>query len=882
MTLSPGTRLGTYEIVSSLGAGGMGEVYRARDPKLNRTVAIKVLSRSLANDTDALARFEREAHAVAALSHPNILSIFDFGDHDGVAYAVTELLEGETLRERLAGGALPQRRAVEFATQIARGLAAAHEKGIVHRDLKPENLFVTKDGHVKILDFGLAKLTPAPGDDATSAPTQKRQTEPGTVMGTVGYMSPEQVRGQPVDGRSDIFSFGSILYEMLSGKRAFTGASAVETMNAILTGEPENLSRRDLSLPESFERLVHHCLEKKPEERFQSVRDLAFDLETLSSYSTPGRARAILQFGSAGRWFRTAWLPWLLTATAAGIAVAMALRAAKPQGEPARVIRFAMPPPAKCTFGYRLQTFLAVSPDGSRIAFVARDTGNQSRIFLRPLSALEALPLSGTEGATSLFWSPDSRSIAYFSGGKLSRLDLAGGTPVTICDVPIGGGKSGTWGQDGEILFSLAQGDAIQRVRSTGGTPVPALRLDRAREEVRIQYPWFLPDGERFLYIARRKGGVGTLMLSEPGKPPRALMPMASAVQYADPGYLVFAREGALLGQRFDWRRGRLEGGPFSIAEHVRYFLSSGGAEFALSRSGTLVHQSQNQVMRMIWVDRTGREIGTLGPLGIYDSVAIAPDGKRVLFVRARTDIGTFDIWAADLARGTETRITSETDSEFAPVWLPGGKSFAYSANRGGTPQLIRRDLATDQEEEILPARGFQIAQDVSPDGRTLIYSERLESGRFDVFSLPLSGGKPVPLLPSSASKNDVRFSPDGRFLAFISEESGQPEVYVTSFPGPGEKTRVSTGGAQSLRWSRAGQELLYISGDRHLMSVPVRTTPTLEIGTPTALFALTGKTWIRFDVSPDGKRFLPVEPMVVADELPLEVTVNWTADVPR
>ncbi|MGH9399613.1 MAG: TolB family protein, partial [Thermoanaerobaculia bacterium] len=576
-----------------------------------------------------------------------------------------------------------------------------------------------------------------------------------------------------------------------------------------------------------------------------------------------------------------AWLPWLGTALAAALAAVVLLRSGKPVASAPRAIRFGVPPPANGSFAYDVEeSFLAVSPDGSQLAYVAWDTQGPSRIFLRPLSAQEARPIPGTEGARSLFFSPDGKTIAFFASGKLKRVELSGGAAVSICDVSRRGGMSGTWGPGGDILFAGVQTQAIYRVSAAGGTPAEAIQLDPARGEARIAWPFFLPDGKKFLYLLRHVDGHGNLMLAEPGEKPRLVMPIQSRAQYADPGYLVFAREEALLAQRFDPDSGRVTGEPFSVAERVRYFLSTGSASFAVSRSGTLAYQPQEDVFRLTWLDRTGREVGTVGTPGLYKHVAISSDGRKLLFDRQHG--GILNIWSLDLERGTETPITSDPDTVAMPLWLPGGK-VAYSAVRGHTPQLFRRDLATGKEEELLPAGKFQQAQDVSPDGRFLFYTIRGERGVFDIWSYPLSGaGKPTPFLETPFNKTSVRFSPDGRFLAMVTGESGpQPELYVTAYPGPAERIRVSTGGAGDPRWSRDGRELFYLSGDRRLMSVAVSTSPALKLGTPTPLFTLTGKGyWPSFDVSQDGKRFLALVPETVADELPLNVVANWASEV--
>jgi len=884
VALAVGTRLGPYEILAQIGAGGMGEVYRARDTRLERTVAIKVLPERFTTDLERRQRFEREARAISQLSHPNICALYDVGSQEGTEYLVMELLEGETLSERLVRGRLPLGQLVVIGSQICSALEAAHQKGIVHRDLKPGNIMLTKAG-VKLLDFGLAKAI-APtlqAAELTKAPTAAAGpvTQSGIVVGTLHYMSPEQLEGKQADERTDLFALGTVLYEMATGRKAFSGTSQASLISAILTSEPPPVSSLQPMSPPALDRLIRTSLAKDPGERWQAAHDVGLQLRAIFEGAvTPGPAEA------TPRLLRVRFLPWLTAGVAVAIAVAVAALslARGPRGQSPQTMRFSVPPPANATFSYFVEvSFLAVSPDGLQLAYVASDPQGGQRIFLRPLSGLEARPISGTEDANSLVFSPDGRSIAFFARGKLKRVELSGGAAVSICDVSPGPHLSGTWGRGGDILFSAVSRQAIYRVPAVGGAPTEVIRPDLSRGEARIAWPWFLPDGQRFLYLLRHFDGHSDLMLAEPGKKPRPVMAMQSAVQYVDPGYLVFARDGALLAQRFDPESGRVMGEPFSIAEHVRYFLSTGSASFAASRSGTLAYQSQEDVMRLVWLDRTGQEVGTVGPPGHYLSVSIAPDGRRILFDRARPGIGTYDIWSFDLERGTETPVTSEPDTEVYAVWLPGEKSVAYSALRASShaPQLFRRDLTTGKEQELLPGGGFQIAQDVSPDGKSLVYIEGSEHGWDDVWVLPLSGGgKSVALLRAPFSKGDVRFSPDGRYLAMITSESGQPEVYVTAYPGPGERIRVSTGGAQSLRWSRDGRELLYLSADQRMMSVPVKTSPSLVLGAPTALFAVNGKGWADFDVSPDGNRFLAIVPKVVADELPLNVVVNWTSEV--
>jgi len=866
----------------------MGEVYRAKDVRVDRAVALKVLPEEFFESEERRQRFEREARMLASLNHPGVAVLYSFEEIPSSSpfsssrhILVMELVEGETLRERMKAGGLSARETLDIAAQIARGLAAAHEKGIVHRDLKPENVVLSKDGRVKILDFGLAKFSPRgrADEDLTSAGTRSLLTEAGAVFGTVGYMSPEQVRGEAVDGRSDIFSFGAILYELLAGKNPFRAGTPAESMAAILQLDPPVLAEVVPAVGPVLSLIVGRCLEKKPERRFHSAEDLAFALETASG---PSRVAATVVAGSPAR-RRGRWA--VAGACAAGLvlgAAAVILSRGAPRAAPARLIRFTIQPPEGGSFFHMVESAtIAVSPDGSRLAYVASEPKGGRRVWLRPVSSQEAEPLAGTEGAVSVFWSPDGASLGFFVDKKLKRLDLPGGAPVIVCEDTGGGGKSGTWGRRGDILFSSVQGDAIYRVPASGGAAEAILKPNAEKGETRVVWPWFLPDGERFLFYSRVADD-GRVMLAEPGRPPRLLLKAASMVQYSDPGYIVFVNEGVLLAQRFDARTGRVSGRPFSLAEHVNYFMSTGVAIFATSSGGTLVFQPHDDAHRLVWFDRAGREIGPVGQPSNLLGVFIPPDGRAVLFARARSDLGTYDVWSYDADRNVETRITSAPDSEFAARWLPGGRSIVYSSVRGRNPRLVRRDLATGQEEDVLPSGGFQEAADVSPDGRTLAYFERPDRGSFDLWALPLSGdGKPRRLLEGPSLDDEARFSPDGRYLALVSRESGQPEVYVIPFPGPGEKTRVSTGGARVARWSRDGREILYLTPDGRFMAAPVRTVPTLLVGEPRALFDLKGRSiWQSFDVSADGKRLLAVVHVLLADRAPLSVVVNWPTGV--
>jgi Tol biopolymer transport system component len=880
MSLAPGSRLGRYEIVAPLGAGGMGEVYKARDTRLDRAVAVKILPPRLSSSVDARERFEREAKVISQLSHPHICALYDVGQQDGTEYLVMELLEGETLAARLEKGPLPIPQVLRLGVEVADALDKAHRQGIVHRDLKPGNVMLTASG-AKLLDFGLAKALPPPlaPDGLSQSPTVSAAadlTREGALLGTFQYLAPEQLEGRPADARSDVFAFGVTLYEAATGRKPFVGASYPTLASAILGGEPPPISTVRMGSPPALDRLVRTCLVKDPERRWQTAHDVGLQLAAMAEE----RSSAPAPEGPAPRPARFRWLPWAVAALALAVATVTALhRTRAPADAVAMPIRFSVPPPPGRTFVESYETVLfALSPDGSNLAFVAREPKGSDRLWLRPLSEVGARPLEGTDGAATVFWSPDGRSLAFVADGKLKRLDLPGGTPIPVCDVPRSIGLCGTWGRNGQILYGWAGNTSLYRVSMAGGKPEEAVR---AKTGEALGWPRFLPDGERFLYLAYHPGiGGGELMLAGPGVEPRPVVAMASTFDYVDPGYLVFVRDGTLLGQRFDPVPGGVSGEPFAIAEHVHYFLSTGRATFAASRSGVLAYASESDRARLVWFDRSGRELGDAGAPSNYSRLRLSPDDREVLFDRAQPGTGTFDLWSLDLARGIETRLTSDPGTEIGPLWLPGGKSLAFSAARGGAPHLFRKNLVTGAEEELVPESMIQIANDVSPDGRSLAFTERTEKDSFDVFLLPLSGErKKSPLLHSPFSEADLRFSPDGRFVAFDSDESGRSEVYVAPFPGAAERTRVSNGGGGLPRWSRSGRELFYLSADGHVVDVPVRTTPALEVGRPIPLFAIGGHGfWSEFEVSSDGRRFLAVVPTVIAEEQPLTVLVNWPA----
>jgi len=917
----PGTQLGPYEITAPLGAGGMGEVYRARDTRLERDVAIKVLPQAFSADADRLRRFEQEARAAAALNHPNILAVYDVGTHDGAPYIVSELLEGETLRDRLgpppaprdqsgAQPGLPARKVVDYAIQIAHGLAAAHEKGIVHRDLKPENLFVTSAGHVKILDFGLAKLRPeskSASVDRTALPTELVDTEPGMLLGTMGYMAPEQVRGQTVDHRCDIFAFGAILYEMLSGQRAFRGATAADTISAILDKDPADLPVADLHIAPALERIVDRCLSKHPGARFQSASDLAFALESLSSPSDrfeTVRATAASSVSRASR-ERVAWSVAALfaLATIGALTLARAGYFANPIIPP-RPSRTLVLLPEKTSYvagggspAYRL----GISPDGSRLSFVAVSADGQARLWVRPIDALTAHPLAGTESASGPAWSSDGRSIAYFTTPltALKKVDAAGGPPVTLVNVEGQGGAGATWNKNDVILFATTNSNysgPIWRVSSAGGNISAVIAPDSKNGETELWYPFFLPDGNHFLFAAMGPlegllRPLGIYVASLDGKERKLLMRGGSNVKYAQ-GYLLFLRDATLMAQKFDADRLELSGEAIAIGEQVQTGGPSGATgAFAVSEAGTLAFISGPSVTagvpsQLIWFNRDGRQLSVLGDRATYSDVELSPDGARATVSVIDPSRRTSDIWIYDVGRGLRTKFTFDAGSELSSVWSPDGKRIVYGALRTRPVINLKRSDASGGEEQIAAPGGiFLFPSSFSPDGHLLAYSAGASAVFQDIWIMPLTGDRTAtPILKTPASELYPRFSPDGRWLMYTSDESGRPEVYVSPFPPSGGKVLISTSGGTQPRWRHDATEIFYISSDNKLMAASVNGRGAgFQVGSVKALFDVNQRVGSRsqYDASADGQRFLiNIAPEQAQATPPITLVMNWTAEL--
>jgi Tol biopolymer transport system component/predicted Ser/Thr protein kinase len=850
LNIEAGTQLDQYRLVEKIGEGGMGVVWKARDTTLDRDVAIKVLSEAFARDEELLERFEREAKAVAALSHPNIVGIHGFGTASGKAYAVMELLEGRSLRELLDQGAQPPRKALDIARQVAEGLDAAHGRGIVHRDLKPDNVFITSDGRARILDFGLA--TAPPGEqtgDATSLATQAELTTPGTVMGTVGYMSPEQVRGEPVDSRSDIFSLGTMLYEMLAGKGPFRHATTPETMAAILREDPPEIDLAARSMPPALDRVIRRCLEKSPDERFQSTRDLAFALDnrTLdSSARSPLAEEAVETATRPVR--RTAWA-WAAVALALGLiggAVGTSLMNSPPG--PERVF-FDEPPPE----GTRFAQAPLPSPRGRALAMLVSDPSGETKIWVRALDDEAARPIDGTEGASVMFWSPDGVELAFHASGELRRIGIDGSGNQLISPLEV---SAGVWTEGAELVVS-SPGRGVVIMTPAGGNLRPLL------DEEAVQYRdlALVPNGKHLLF--RQFGGeTGIHSYDFAGGDHKLLVPgINSNVRLLANDLFVYEQNRVLLAQRFDPGDMSLVGDPFPAAQDVgsRYFAASPAGDLSLIRGATGKEQ-------LFWFDRQGKRLGAAAPTGLFTEVYVSPKGKWMMFTRSDPATGNLDLWIQDLAGNAPNRFTSDPDIDHLAAFSADDKEIVWEAHAGGLLNVMRRPANGSAPATVV--RSWSRAggpSDWSPDGRFLLIESDDGITHNNLWAVPLDGdGEAAPLIKSEFDDVDGRFSPDGRWLAYTSDASGQMEVYLHRLDGArvlGGPQRVSEGGGEQPQWRGDGTELFFLSGGR-LMVAETQLDNDRPTGTPRELFAMgEPKGPNAYGVTPDGQRFLVIVP---------------------
>ena len=908
MPLTNGTKLGPYEIISPLGAGGMGEVYRAKDTRLDRTVAIKVLLSHLSSNADLKKRFEREAKSISSLNHPRICQLYDVGSQDGVSYLVMEYLEGETLAERLKKGALPLDQVLKIGMEIAEALDKAHRAGIVHRDLKPGNVMLTKSG-AKLMDFGLAKsaggglagaagaapLLSAAVTMTSPSPQISPLTTVGTIIGTVQYMSPEQIQGTESDARSDIFALGAVLYEMATGRRAFEGKSQLSVASAILEKDPEPVSTVQPTSPPALDMVISTSLAKDPDARFQSAHDVMLQLRWIANGSAALQARSTI---SEERTSRPRWLfatCALLALVAAGLGGVLLLRPT----ENARPIRTTIEPPEKFTFDMMgdYAGGPVLSPQGDKVVFLAHGPNSPKALWVRALDSFGAQRLEGTEGAFDPFWSPDGRSIGFFTQGKLNRVDVAGGPPTPVTDAV--NARGGSWSAGDVILFAPNIQSGIMQVGANGGKVTPVTKMDSTKHTTH-RWPTFLPDGKHFLYLATNHNGGkaqdnGIYYASLDGKENRILVASDAGGEYAS-GYLLFHSGTALMAQAFDAASGKLSGEPQAIVGKVRHDSGVWRTLFTVSQTGMLAYEpgsSETAGSQLVWFDRTGKQVGQIGERGTYMDPRISPDGKRVAVSFGDPQR---EIWIFDLERGTKTRLTfNQYGVNNQPAWSPDGKTIAYTStfavSGGGKTAIFSKSASGGGAEKVMVAETDKTGEYVygswSPDGKYFVYLSRGGEVGYHIEAKAVDGNSPAFTVVASASVQSnisyYRISPDSKWIAYTSNESGRPEVYVAPFPRGEGKWQVTTGGADFAAWRSDGKEI-YVSTELQqytACSVNVNGNE-LQIGTPQALFSANAAAiGVDYDVSPDGKRFL-VNVAGNDTPTPLHLVMNWTTELKK
>jgi eukaryotic-like serine/threonine-protein kinase len=886
MALAPGTRLGPYEIVAPLGAGGMGEVYRARDTRLDRTVAIKILSSHLSSDPDAKQRFDREARAISSLNHPNICTLHDVGHQDGTDYLVMEYLEGATLADHLAKGPLPPEQVLKYGVEICEGLEKAHKTGVIHRDLKPGNIMLTKAG-AKLMDFGLAKATRA-GTALSSSLTMTLSrpaadqplTAQGMVLGTFQYMSPEQVEGKDADARSDIFALGAVLYEMATGQRAFTGKSQASIVAAILEREPPPISSVKPMSPTALDHVVTTCLAKDPDERWQTAHDVKMQLNWIAQSGSQAGVPTARVLPRRKGWDHVAWLLvglLLLLMIVGGAVWWLGAR------QSSRAMYFNSPVTLPAND-------IALSPDGRTLAMVAYwDQTSKYVLWTHPVGGRGATPVPGTEGASHPFWSPDSRFIAFFAQGKLKKVDLSSGGPAQVlCDAPHG--RGGTWNREGIILFSPDFFTGLYRLSSAGGTPVEVTKPDPARFESSHRWPVFLPDGRHFLYLAANFAGhfemnevfLGSLDSGEK----RPIVSASSNAAYADPGYLLYMRDNALVAQKFDARSYVLSAEARTISDEVQYFPQTDLALFGVAGKATLVTQTGRGAdkYQLTWFDRNGRPMGAIGTPGGFANPSISQDGRRLAFEQTDKDGRHIDIWIQEFANNGTSRLTFGPGLNEIPVWSPDGKRIAYGSSQKLNFTVYQKSADGSGSEREISDLGVQEqgVWDWSRDGKYLLVRKDNE-----LWYLSLPDFQARPFLRPKWMVRNAQFSPDGKWVVYSSNETGNWEICVSPFPSGTSKWQVSRGGGEP-RWRRDGKELFYLSAEGKMMAVPVRMGTSFEAGPPVALFQthmrqpISAQDVFSYDVAGDGQKFLINTKVDEPNAAPLSIILNWASEMEK
>jgi eukaryotic-like serine/threonine-protein kinase len=838
----------------------MGEVYRARDTRLGRDVALKILPESFASEGDRLRRFEQEARAVAALNHPNILAIHDIGEQSGTRFIVSELLEGETLRAVMDRAPVTQRKTIDYGVQIAHGLAAAHAKGIVHRDLKPENVFVTKDGRIKILDFGLAKLAQSAGSGSDEVTLTTERTAVGVVMGTASYMAPEQVRGEAVDARTDIFAFGAVLYEMLSGIRAFRRETTAETMTAVLRDDPPELSDPGRQVSPALERIIRRCLEKNPEQRFQSARDLSFALGALSGTETSAVPCVAAPVP------RSVPILLLLSIAVALAAVAAVTWFIARRPAPTTRMQFALAVPDEMSISH-----MALSRDGSLLVFVSPEENSAlPMLYVQRVGSSTVTPLPGTQGASYPFWSPDNQYVAFFANGKLEKVAVAGGTPQALVTAPAG--RGGSWGTKGVIIYAPDAQGPMQRINADGTAMAPVTEIRVGEQSHR--WPVFLPDGEHFLMWVGNFGNLkddrvsGIYVSSLASKEKKLVVLAYSSFGYDAHNLYYSDLQRQLVSIAFDPSAGTVSGSPTVIATVVGYQPSTIWTALAVAQNGTLIYNTGVGAAEsaLTWVDRSGKELGRIGDPAIMANPTLSPDGTRLAIDISDQKANNVDIWIESTTGASNSRFTFDPAEEAVGVWSRDGKVVAYRSDAEGSTVNLKSATGLEREKKrfTMPPSSMDdlIPNSWSLDDRQILITRQGAAGA-DLELLPVAEGAPSRLLSGNSNEKNGQISPDGKWLAYASDESGNWEIYVTSFPGAQGKWQVSRGGGTEPRWRGDGKEIFYIAPDGMLTAVPVNGESIFATGTPAPLFQIHGRAPISstdvfsYDVAKDGKRFL-------------------------
>lgn len=876
MALPVGTKLGPYEIVATLGSGGMGEVYRAHDSRLNRTVAIKVLPADLSADPERRKRLLHEARVISILSHPHICALYDIGQQDGTDFLVMEYLEGESLQARLEKGPLSLDLVLRHGQEIAEALGTAHRKGIVHRDLKPGNVMLTKSG-AKLLDFGLARLVTRSGaraslDNLTAEST--RLTQEGIILGTFQYMAPEQLEGKDADSRSDIFALGTILYEMTTGKPAFSGQNHATLIAAILASEPPPISTLRTMVPGSIDRFIQRCMEKDSEERWQSAKDAASELQWISQAISKPETSPVGRKGKAREGLTIAAA---LLAALAVFVLAFAYWGARPHR--AAVVRLSLLPPEKTQFDH-----IVLAPDGRSLAFTVEGPKEKRGLWLRPLDSTTAQLLPGTEDAVNPFWSADSRSIGFFTEGKLKRVDASGGVPETLCSIPHLQDPEGAWNKDGIVLFGSQVYKEIQQISLTNCAIKPVTQIDNSLKEIGHTSSCFLPDGRHFLWVSHHllpEMGLDIYASSIDSQTRLLVLHNASMPSYVAPGYLVFAREGKLMVQPFDATLLRTTGEPVPVVpERVAFDDFSGFAVYSVSQDGVLLYMPDTPIASQLqWWVRSGKAPENIAEPGFNRMLQISPEGSRVLVDRSS------GIWIYEITQHIWNRFTFDGGLSEAR-WSPDGRQVFYTDRQGRVFSLLRKASdGSGAEETIWQSDQWLAPRSVSPNGRYLLYETYDAQQGFQLSQLTLSGNRQTTaFIQTQFNEGNATFSPNGGWVTYVSDKSGEYQIYVRPFPGPGEEWQVSSGIAAevgggssiALKWRADGKEAFYLSADWQVMSVPVTTAPRFQTGVPRPLFAVPPGS--QFDVTADGQRFLVNAPLQNSEAQPLNVVLNWNS----